>query len=70
MAERKYKPGKLAIGPLSPNGIGAHYVQPRHTFPSSERVCNAQSSGTYTGERWNTRPGWDHSHLKSRGVRC
>jgi hypothetical protein len=70
MNTKNHKPGKMAIGPLSPNGQGAHWFQPPQNFTQPDRITNAGSSGTYTGERWQTRPGSDHSHLKSRGTAC
>jgi hypothetical protein len=67
---RNHKPGVMRIGPLSPGGVGAHHVQPRSDFPIPTRITNAGTQGVYTGENWQTRPGSDHSHLKSRGHGC
>jgi hypothetical protein len=70
MNTKNHKPGRLAIGSLSPKSTGAHFIPKRIEFEDSGRITNAGSSGTYTGERWHTRPGSDHSHLKSRGISC
>lgn len=66
MTRRK---GTLAIGPLSPGGIGAHWVEPKHNFPAPRVVVNATSTGVYTGESWNLRPGAE-AHKRFKSVGC
>jgi hypothetical protein len=70
---RNHKPGVMRIGPLSPGGVGAHYVQPRldwSTTPST-LICNASVPSTerYSAKTELSYRGMDQRH-PSRGHGC
>lgn len=64
------KRGAIDIGPLSPSKAGRHYFPPKPVFDAPARVANATTREVYTPPQWWTRPGSDHSHLRSRGLGC
>lgn len=71
------KRGSISIGPLSPNGPGAHYVLEAMGFAPSTLICNATIPSSRPLElsklwaRSASRPGADdHQQFRSRGTRC
>jgi hypothetical protein len=69
-----YKPGSIAIGPLSPRGPGKHYFH-REVLDVPDRVTNAMSRQTLDlADEWKraaNRPGsLDFMQCKSRGIGC
>jgi hypothetical protein len=52
------KKGTMAIGPLTSGGVGRHWMEPRHSFEATGRICNASTTEPYVPQdRTVYRPG-------------